>query len=70
MIYMGQRWAPVLLNYVCYWCFAPLRLRGGRPDCYFHRGDMWLHKDRRDLFRQLRRTVQAQERRRELLGAF
>ena len=69
MIYLGERWAPVLLHYVCYWCLAPLRLTKEGPRCYFHGGDMWLHKDRRNLFRSLRRTVQGRERQRELFGA-
>lgn len=69
MIYLDQRWAPTLLNYVCYWCLVPLHLYEGYPTCYFHGRGMWLHRNRKPLFQQLRRTVQAQEQRRELFGA-
>ena len=57
MIYLGDEWAFVLLNYVCYFCHAPLRLGLRQPVCLAHGKTMWLHKDRRKLFHGLKREA-------------
>ena len=63
MIYLHQKWAPVLLNYVCHTCFSPLRIMSSRPACPLHGETMWLHKSRRQLFRFLRWHIRQEKRR-------
>jgi len=54
VIYTEERWAPALLNYVCYECFSGLVLDTDGPVCPFHGNTMWLRKDRRNLFAGIR----------------
>jgi len=59
VIYLDEPWAPALLNYVCYRCFAPLQLQGDHPVCPQHGSTMWLHRDRRSYVKRLRGILEA-----------
>jgi hypothetical protein len=54
MIYLGERWAEALNNYLCYKCFSRLVLSPAGPVCPLHGKTAWIHRSRRNLFASIR----------------
>ena len=57
MIYLDERWAKVLNEYLCYKCFSRLVLSLDGPVCPLHGKVAWVHRSRRPMFAAIRARI-------------